>query len=128
MAELTFRFGDRCTTNPAICERHGADESWHPPSSPDAVVFAETVTEVQTVIGVCARRGVPLIAYGSGTSLEGHVAALAGGISLDLSRMNRVLQVRVEDLDCSVEPGVTRQQLNAYLRDMGLFFSARSRG
>lgn len=122
MAELTIRFGERCTTNSAIRERHGSDESWHPPSLPDAVVFAETVAEVQAVVGVCAAHSVPLIAYGTGTSLEGHVAALAGGISLDLSRMNRVLRVRTEDLDCTVEPGVTRRQLNAYLRDTGLFF------
>lgn len=122
LAALRQRFGERCTTNVAMRERHGSDESWHPPSLPDAVVFAESVAEVQAVVGICAAHRVPLVPYGTGTSLEGHVAALAGGISLDLSRMNRVLAVRAEDLDCTVEPGVTRKQLNAHLRDTGLFF------
>ncbi|MCS6920334.1 MAG: FAD-binding protein [Elioraea sp.] len=122
LAALRQHFGERCTTNAAVRERHGSDESWHPPSMPDAVVFAESIAEVQTVVGICAAHRVPLIPYGTGTSLEGHVAALAGGISLDLSRMNRVLAVRTEDLDCTVEPGVTRKQLNAHLRDTGLFF------
>jgi len=122
IAALRQRFGERCTTNAAIRERHGTDESWHPPALPDAVVFAESADEVMAVVGICAEHRVPLVPYGTGTSLEGHVAALAGGISLDLSRMNRILRVSGEDLDCTVEPGVTRRQLNAELRSTGLFF------
>ena len=122
IAGLRTRFGDRCSTAAAVREQHGRDESWHAPALPDAVVFTETVEEVQEVVRRCAEHRVPVIPFGTGTSLEGHVAALRGGVSLDVSRMNRVLRVSPEDLDCTVEPGVTRKQLNAHLRDTGLFF------
>ncbi|WNJ99425.1 FAD-linked oxidase C-terminal domain-containing protein [Thalassospiraceae bacterium LMO-JJ14] len=114
--------GERVTTADAIREQHGRDESFHPCIPPDAVVFAHSTDEVSRVVSACAERGVPIIPFGTGTSLEGHVAALEGGVSIDVSQMNRVLEVHAEDLDCRVQPGVTRKQLNEYLRDTGLFF------
>lgn len=119
---LRQRFGDRLTSAAAICERHGQDESWHPGHAPDAVLFAETLEDIVDAVRLCGARDCPIIPYGTGTSLEGHVAALSGGISLDLSRMNRVLRVSAADLDCTVEAGVTRGGLNRHLRDTGLFF------
>ncbi|HYE00156.1 MAG TPA: FAD-linked oxidase C-terminal domain-containing protein [Alphaproteobacteria bacterium] len=122
LEELRALLGDRLSTAAAVCEQHGRDESWHPAVPPDAVAFAETTAEVAAVAQACSRHGVPMIPFGTGTSLEGHVAALRGGVSLDVSRMNRILRVSPEDLDCTVEAGVTRKQLNAYLHDTGLFF------
>ena len=119
---LERRFGDRLTTNASVCERHGTDESYHAPKAPDAVVFPETTAEVMEIVDVCRDHRTPLIPYGVGTSLEWHIAALHGGVCIDLGRMNNVLRVNPEDLDVTVEPGVTRKQLNAYLRDTGLFF------
>jgi len=114
--------GERVTTAEAIREQHGHDESFHPSFPPDAVVFAQSTDEVSRVVSACAERGVPVIPFGTGTSLEGHVAALRGGVSIDVTQMNKVLAVNAEDLDCRVQPGVTRKQLNEYLRDTGLFF------
>lgn len=114
--------GERVTTADAIREQHGRDESFHPCMPPDAVVFAHSTDEVSRVVSACAERGVPIIPFGTGTSLEGHVAALEGGVSIDVLQMNEVLCVNAEDLDCRVQPGVTRKQLNEYLRDTGLFF------
>jgi len=96
--------------------------TWLPCEPPDAVVFVESTEEVQLVVRACAAHGVPVVAFGTGSSLEGQVNAPKGGISVDMSRMNRVLAVHPEDLDCVVEPGVTRKQLNEHLRDVGLFF------
>ncbi|GLK70423.1 oxidoreductase [Ancylobacter dichloromethanicus] len=123
IAELSTHFGDRLSTGRAIREQHANSITWLANEAPDAVVFVESTQEVQIVVRACARRGVPVIAFGTGSSLEGQVNAPEGGISVDLSRMNRVLSVHPEDLDCVVEPGVTRKQLNEHLRDAGLFFS-----
>jgi D-lactate dehydrogenase (cytochrome) len=114
--------GERLSTVPAVLERHGQDESYHPPHPPDAVVFAQSTEEVARIVRVCAEHRTPIIPYGVGTSLEGNTAAVRGGVCIDLSTMNRVLAVDREDLDCRVQPGVTRKQLNRELRDTGLFF------
>ncbi|MFP6757279.1 MAG: FAD-linked oxidase C-terminal domain-containing protein [Alphaproteobacteria bacterium] len=120
--ELRALLGDRMTTSAAVRERHGSDESFHQPVSPDAVVFAQSTEEVSAIVKACAKYKVPVIPYGTGTSLEGHVAALEGGISLDVSQMTEIVEVHQEDLDCTVQAGVTRKTLNEYLRDTGLFF------
>ncbi len=114
--------GDRLTTSAAICAQHGKDESYHAAHAPDAVVFPHSTEEVAGIVKLCAEHKSPVIAFGAGTSLEGHVAALHGGVSVDMTQMNRVLRVNAEDLDVTVEAGVTRKQLNEFLRDTGLFF------
>jgi D-lactate dehydrogenase (cytochrome) len=120
--QIGARLGERLTTNQAVRERHGKDETYHPGAPPDAVAFPHTTAEVADVVGICAAHGLAVIPFGTGTSLEGHIAALNGGVTLDLSEMKRVVEVNAEDLDCLVEAGVTRKQLNTHLRDTGLFF------
>ena len=122
ISSLQRIFGDRLTTNQVICDRHGTDESYHAPHAPDAVVFPATREEVIEIINTCRTHKTPIIPFGVGTSLEGHIAALQGGITVDMGQMNGVLQLNSEDLDVTVESGVTRKQLNEYLRDTGLFF------
>ncbi len=122
VSKLGERFGERVTTARAIRERHGQDESYHPSYPPDAVVFPHSTEEVIQVVKLCAARGTPIIPYGVGTSLEGNIAAVRGGLCIDLGQMNRVLEINREDLDCRVQPGVTRKQLNGELRASGLFF------
>src|SRR5262249_10296485 len=122
LAELRALLGDRLSTAPAVREQHGKDESYHAAHAPDAVAFARSTEEVSVIVKACAEHKVPVIPFGTGTSLEGHVAALHGGICIDLSQMNRILRVNAEDLDVTVEPGVTRKQLNNHLKDSGLFF------
>jgi D-lactate dehydrogenase (cytochrome) len=120
--ELQARFGDRFTTSAGVREHHGRDESPFAPAPPDAVIFAHSTEEVATVARLCNQYRVPLIPYGAGSSLEGHLLAVSGGVSLDLSQMNRVVAVHAEDLTVTVQPGVTRKQLNQEIKDTGLFF------
>ncbi|TMH78986.1 MAG: FAD-binding protein [Betaproteobacteria bacterium] len=114
--------GDRVTTSRGVREHHGKDESYFPYAPPDAVVFPESTEEVRGIVDLCRRHRTPMIPYGVGTSLEGHVLAIHGGVCIDLSRMNRVLAVHEADLDSVVQAGVTRKQLNEHIRHTGLFF------
>src|SRR6185295_6521262 len=105
-----------------VREQHGKDQTWNPGAPPDAVAFVQSTEEVRKIVGICGRYGTPIIPYGTGTSLEGHISAPFGGVSVDLSQMNRILEVNPEDLDARVEAGVTRKQLNQHLKEHGLFF------
>ncbi|MBK9081694.1 MAG: FAD-binding protein [Rhizobiales bacterium] len=122
VGELAARFGNRLVTSQAVREQHANIVTGATNQPPDAVVFVQSTEEVADVVKLCAAWRVPVIPYGAGTSLEGHVNAPFGGVSIDLSAMNAVLAVHAEDLDCVVQPGVTRKQLNEHLRDSGLFF------
>jgi D-lactate dehydrogenase (cytochrome) len=122
LSELKALLGERVSTSGAVREHHGKDESYFPYALPDAVVYAESTEEVRDVVNICRRHRVPMIPFGVGTSLEGHILAVAGGVSIDLSRMNKVLKVHEEDLDAVVQAGVTRKQLNEYIKHTGLFF------
>jgi len=119
---LAARFGDRFSRSEALREQHANTLTWLKVQAPDAVLFAESTEEVSEVVKACAMARMPVIPFGTGTSLEGHLNAPRGGLSLDLSRMNNILAVHEADLDCIVQPGVTRKALNDYLRDTGLFF------
>jgi D-lactate dehydrogenase (cytochrome) len=119
---LAARFGNRLVTSQAVREQHANTITWIENQPPDAVVFARSVEDVQAVVRLCAEHRVPVIPFGTGTSLEGHVNAPLGGVSIDLRDMNIVLAVHAEDLDCVVQPGVTRKALNQHLRDQGVFF------
>jgi len=119
---LIARFGERCSTAKAVREQHGRDESPFDVPPPDAVVFCESSAEVAAAVRLASAHGVPVIAFGVGSSLEGHLLAVQGGISLDLQRMNRIMRVNAEDLTVTVQPGVTREQLNTEIRHTGLFF------
>ena len=119
---LAQRFGERFQQSEALRRQHGHNTTWLANQAPDAVVFPESTAEVAEIVRICADHRVPVIPFGVGSSLEGHVNAPGGGISIDTSRMNQVVAVHAEDLDVVVQPGVTRKQLNDYLRDTGLFF------
>ena len=119
---LAAAFGNRLVTSQAVREQHGNSLTWIENQPPDAVVFPQSTGDVQEAVRICVQHRVPVIPFGTGTSLEGHINAPFGGVTLDFRDMNRVLAVHAEDLDCVVEPGVTRKQLNEYLRDQGLFF------
>ena len=119
---LQARFGERCSTAAAVCEQHGRDESVYAAAPPDAVVFCTSTDDVAAVVTLAAEHGVPVIPFGVGSSLEGHLLAVHGGVSIDLSRMDRIVRVDADDLTVTVEAGVTREQLNREIRDTGLFF------
>jgi D-lactate dehydrogenase (cytochrome) len=120
--ELLSRYGDRAVVSAAVREQHGHSLTWAKNEPPDIVVFPRTTEEVSEIVRLCAAREVPVIPFGTGTSLEGHINAPFGGVSVDVSLMKRIVAVHDEDLDCVVEPGVTRKELNEHLRDRGLFF------
>src|SRR6202050_2000304 len=122
VAALAARFGNRLITSNAARDQHAHTTTWLAPQPPDAVVMAQETPDIQDVVRICAARGVPVIAFGTGTSLEGQVNAPAGGVCIDLRDMNQVLEVHAEDLDCVIQPGITRKALNEHLRDQGVFF------
>jgi D-lactate dehydrogenase (cytochrome) len=119
---LTAMFGSRVTTATGVLAGHGGSEAYHASAPPDVVVFPETTEDVRRIVETCARMNMPMVAFGAGTSLEGNTAAIHGGVCLDFSQMNRIVAVHGDDLDVVVQPGITRKQLNAQLRDTGLFF------
>ena len=121
-ARLAALLGDRFQTAAAVRDQHARDESHLPPAQPDAVAWPLNTAEVSQIVAACAAARCPVVAWGAGTSLEGHALALHGGIVLDMTRMDRVLSIRPEDMDCTVQPGVTREALNTELRATGLFF------
>ena len=121
-AALSAMFGERFTTKEAVRAHHGRDESFYDPMPPDAVLYALSTEEVASAVALCRAHRVPVIAFGAGTSLEGHVLAPAGGLTIDLSEMNQVVALHAEDLTVTVQAGVTRKQLNAEIKDSGLFF------
>jgi len=114
---------DRVVASEDERRRHGTDESFHAPAAPDLVVYPLEVEEVAAVVRICAEHGAPIVPFGAGTSLEGHVAALRGGVSVDMSRMDKVLRLSIDDMDVTVQAGVTRRALDARLRPEGVFFS-----
>jgi D-lactate dehydrogenase (cytochrome) len=122
IAKIRDLLGERLSTAPAVREHHGKDQTWNEGAPPDAVAFVQDTGEVQAIVQICAAHQVPVIPFGTGTSLEGHFTAPFGGISIDLSGMNAILEVNTEDLDARVQAGVTRKSLNTHLRDQGLFF------
>ena len=122
LQELQKLLGERLSMSNSVREQHGRDESFHASAPPEAVAFAECNEEVAEIVRICVQYQKPIIPFGTGTSLEGHVAALQGGVCLDVSGMNQVLEVNENDLDCRVQAGVTRKQLNQHLRNSGLFF------
>ena len=122
LSGLRALLGARLSLARSELDRHGGTESWHRSEPPQAVAFVETTAEVAELVRLCALHRTPVVPFGAGTSLEGHVAARSGGVCVDLSRMARIVAVRPEDGDCTIEAGVTREQLNLHLRDTGLFF------
>ena len=122
LQELQKLLGERLSMSNSVREQHGRDESFHASAPPEAVAFVECNEEVAEIVRICVQHQKPIIPFGTGTSLEGHVAALQGGVCLDVSGMNQVLEVNENDLDCRVQAGVTRKQLNQHLRNSGLFF------
>lgn len=123
VSELRAALGDRLSTSEAVRDHHSHGESWHAPALPDAVAFPVTTEEVSAIVAACARHRTPVVPFGMGSSLEGHVNAIHGGISIDLTRMARVLRLSAEDLDVTVEAGLTHRKLNDHLKNSGLMFT-----
>jgi D-lactate dehydrogenase (cytochrome) len=122
VADLRTLLSDRASAAAAVRDHHSHGESYHKPHPPDAVVFPQSTEEVADIVRICARHGAPIVPFGAGTSLEGHVAAVQGGVTIDMTRMNRIVRLSVEDLDVTVEAGVAHRQLNTQLRKHGLAF------
>ncbi|MEM9736863.1 MAG: FAD-binding oxidoreductase, partial [Pseudomonadota bacterium] len=120
IAELAPRFGNRLSAADGVRDTYGRNEAWYPVTPPDAVIWPESTAEVAEIAKVCHRHGCPIVAWGAGTSLEGHIVPVQGGITLCFEKMNKVLEVHAEDMDAVVQPGVTRMQLNEDLRATGL--------
>ena len=121
-AALTTQLGERASRGAAVLAAHGASESYHAGHPPDIVVYPQSTAEVVAIVAICAAHGAPIVPYGAGTSLEGNASAIRGGVCVDFAQMNRLIALHAEDLDCRVQPGITRKRLNAELRDSGLFF------
>ena len=121
-AALAARFGERASRGAAVLTAHGASESYHAGHPPDIVVLPQSTEEVAAIVTVCAAHGAPIVPYGAGTSLEGNASAIRGGVCIDFAQMNQLIELHAADLDCRVQPGMTRKRLNAELRDSGLFF------
>ncbi len=119
---LRQRFGDQAQMGESVLRQHGASETHFAPALPDAVVFARSTEDVVALVQLCSAQGVPIVAFGAGTSLEGNTLPVRGGVSLDLSNMTEIVAVNAEDFDCTVQAGVRREELNLHLRDTGLFF------
>lgn len=122
VSDLRALLGDRVSTAAAVRDHHSHGESWHAAAEPDAVVYPETTEEVSAVVKACVRHGAPIIPFGIGSSLEGHVNAIRGGVSIDLTRMTKVLRLSPDDMDITVEAGLTHRKLNAHLKNTGLMF------
>ncbi len=120
--DLRALLGERLSTSDSVREHHSHGESWHEPAAPDAVAYPETTAEVAAIVSACARAGVAVVPFGMGSSLEGHVNAVRGGISIDFARMTRVVSLAVDDLDVTVEAGLTHRKLNDHLKNTGLMF------
>ena len=122
LRQLRDVLGDRLQLGDAVREHHAHDESLHPSALPDAVCFPHSTSEISAIARICHAHRVPMIPFGAGTGMEGQVCATQGGLSIDLSGMNALLEINREDFDCTVQPGITRKELNRQLRETGLFF------
>ena len=121
-AALHDTLGERASRAPAVLAAHGASESYHAGHPPDIVAFPQSTDEVAAIVKICAAHGAPIVPWGAGTSLEGNASAVQGGVCIDFAQMDRLIALNADDLDCRVQPGITRKRLNAALRDSGLFF------
>jgi len=123
LEELSITFTEHFYTDVDICEAHGHDQSGWETYPPNAVLFVQSTDDVSRAMKICHAHQLPIIAFGTGSSVEGHVQALHGGLCIDLSQMNQIIQLNSDDMDCHIQAGVTREQMNQFLADSGLFFS-----